>query len=148
MAVAISLVSCIVASSAFGKPPTAKLTVTGPGITRPIDLTEQDAINANAWAGNFLDRRSGMVDAPTISLPKYTVHFYVDGSTRGEMVLVYVVYYVWDTERDRALIQIPDVSDTWYRLNVATISRCCEGRWFYASPGWGDVIRAALSKGK
>jgi hypothetical protein len=67
-------------------------------------------------------------------------HVQLDNETR----MMYVVYYVWGAAAGRALLQVPDVSDKWFELNVSTISRCCRGKWFYASRAWGETIHAAL----
>jgi hypothetical protein len=134
----------LIALPAAAKAPTAKIAVSGPGLDHPVELTQRAAISANVWGGNFIDKEAGAVDAPSAELPRYTVQFYV--RLEDEVRMMYVVYYVWDSAAGRALLQVPDVSDKWYQLNVSTISRCCHGRWFYTSRPWGETIRAALSK--
>lgn len=129
--------------SALAKAPTARITITGPGIAQPVELTHEDAISAHVWGGNFIDKQSGIVAAPGSELPQYTVQFHVRIS-ESDVRMMYVVYYVWDAASGRALIQVPGVSDQSYRLNVSTISRCCQGKWFYASAQWGETIKAAL----
>ena len=106
---------------AAAKAPTAKVALSGPGIDNPIELTQREAISANVWSGNFIDKEAGVVKAPAAKLPRYTVQFYVQ--LNDEVRMMYVVYYVWDSAMGRALLQVPDVSDTWYELNVSTISR-------------------------
>lgn len=144
VSLAISLLSLMLATPALAKGPTVKLTITGPGIAQPIELTHKDAIAPGVWSGNFMDQQGRMTEAPASDLPRYTVQFHVKLPRTEEVRMMYVVYYVWDVESDRALVQIPGVSDTWYRLNVSTISRCCQGRWFHASTPWAEAIRAAL----
>jgi len=140
-AVAVSL-ALLISIPAVAKAPTAKVSVTGPGIGESIELTHRDVISANVWGGNFIDKQAGIVPAPAAELPRYTVQFHV--RLDSEVRMMYVVYYVWDEVAGRALLQVPDVSDKWYELNVSTISRCCHGKWFYASKSWGDAIHAAL----
>jgi hypothetical protein len=132
----------LIASPAAAKAPTAMIALTGPGIGDPIELTNRDAISVNVWGGNFIDKQTGVVTAPAPELPRYTVQFHVQ--LDNEVRLMYAVYYVWDEAAGRALLQVPDVSDRWYELNVSTISRCCHGKWFYASKAWGETIHAAL----
>ena len=133
-----------VALPAAAKAPTAKVAVNGPGLDHPIELTQRAVVSANVWGGNFIDKKTGVVDAPPAELPRYTVQFYVQ--LDDEVRMMYVVYYVWDSAAGRALLQVPDISDRWYQLNVSTISRCCHGKWFYASPAWGESIHAALPR--
>ena len=132
----------LLALPAAAKAPTAKVVLNGLGIDNPIELTQREAVSANVWSGNFIDNEAGVVDAPAAELPRYTVQFYVQ--IEDEVRMMYVVYYVWDSAAGRALLQVPDVSDKWYQLNVSTIGRCCHGKWFYASQPWGETIRAAL----
>ena len=132
----------LLASPAAAKAPTAKIALSGPGMDNPIELTQHDVISANVWSGNFIDKEAGMVEVPATALPRYTVQFYV--RLDDEVRMMYVVYYVWDSAAGRAVLQVPDVSDARYELNVSTISRCCRGKWFYAAQPWGETIRAAL----
>jgi hypothetical protein len=140
-AVALSL-ALLLSIPADAKAPTAMVAVTGPGIGAPIELTHREVISANIWGGNFLDKQTGVVPAPASELPRYTVQFHVQ--LENEVRMMYVVYYVWDEAAGRALLQVPDVSDRWYELNVSTISRCCHGKWFYATRTWGEAIHTAL----
>jgi hypothetical protein len=135
-------IALLISIPAAAKAPTAMIVLTGPGIDEPIELTHRDAISVNVWGGNFLDKQTGVVAAPAAELPRYTVQFHVQ--LKDEVRPMYVVYYVWDETAGRALLQVPDVSDKWYALNVSTISRCCHGKWFYASKAWGETIHAAL----
>jgi len=140
--VALSLLLIGFATPALAKAPTTKVALSGPGLDSPLELTQPDVISANVWGGNFIDKQAGIVDAPAPELPRYTVKFHV--KLEDEVRMMYVMYYVWDDAAGRALLQVPDVSDKWYELDVSTISRCCHGKWFYATKPWGEAIRAAL----
>jgi hypothetical protein len=144
--VAVALLSLLASIPAFAKGPTVKLTITGPGLPEPIELTDEDAVSAGVWSGTFMVRERGMADAPASELPRYTVQFHVKLPRTDEVRMMYVVYYVWDAVTRRALVQIPAVEDQWYPLNVSTIGRCCQGRWFYAADRWGETIKAALTQ--
>ena len=139
----ILLLSLLAGGVALAKAKTAKLTVSGPGISQPIELTHQDAISAGVWSGTFIDRRAGPVEAPSADIPRYMVQFHVNVRV-DELRMVYVVYYAWDAANGRALVQLPAVEDEWSRLNDSTIARCCRGQWYYATDPWGQTIRAAL----
>jgi hypothetical protein len=107
-AVALSL-ALLISIPAMAKAPTAKVSVTGPGIGESIELTHRDVISANVWGGNFIDKQAGIVPAPAAELPRYTVQFHV--RLDSEVRMMYVVYYVWDSAAGRALLQMPDISD-------------------------------------
>jgi hypothetical protein len=138
--IGLFVLSSFAGNVALAKAKTAKLTVTGPGITEPIELTEQSAISASVWGGNFIDKEMGAVEPPGSEIPRYSVQFHI--KVRDGLRMVYVIYYAWDITKNRALVQIPD--DEWRQLNHSAIIRCCPGKWFYATEPWGQTIRAAL----
>lgn len=122
----VAAVIAIIAGPLLAKGSTVKLTISGPGLADPVTLTNQEAVSANVWAGDFVDWNAGPAKTPS-DAPRYTVQFYV-APPRSEVKMMYVVDYVWDTGVRRALVRFPGRGDEWYRLNVSTILR--EGtRW-------------------
>jgi hypothetical protein len=89
-----------------------------------------------------MSKEAAEVAEPSTGLPRYTVKFYVGQQPR----LAYVVYYVWDSRHVRGLVQIPAHEDEWYRLNLGSIGRCCEGHWFEANETWAAAINAVLPR--
>jgi hypothetical protein len=132
----------------FAKGLTVKLTVTGPGLPRPTDVTDPPAILPNVWAGDFVDWHTGPVEEPARELSRYLIKFHV-ALARSETRMMYVVIYVWDPTARRAVVHLPGRGDEWYRLNVRTILRDGQdGQWFYASEGWGRAIRRSLVRSR
>ena len=126
------------------KGPTVKLTVTGPGLDQPLEITEPGAIAANVWHGNFINWQEGPALEPAQSFPRYMIQFHVV-PPRSEVKMMYVVYCVWDEGAGRVLVYLPGRGEDWYRLNVSTILRSGQdGKWHYASDEWSLAIRSAL----
>jgi hypothetical protein len=133
-----------VGSSALAKGKTVMLTISGPGIPRPIELTDADAISASAWGNDFFDATSGPVTAPAPAIPRYVVRFHVQPPRRRNVEMKYAVYFVWDRRSGRTMVYLPEPRDELYRLNSAMIREGQEGNWYLASEKWGRAVRAAL----
>ena len=141
----VLLAALVVATSASGKGVTVALSVTGPGIETPLQLTDESAVDVSVWGGNFANWEAGAVSAPAPELPRFLVHFWVELPRTDTVQLKYVVWYVWDTSQERALIYLPGPRDIWYRTNTRSILReGQDGNWFQASEPWGRAIKEAL----
>ena len=128
----------------LAKGPTVRLAVSGPGLPDVLTITDPKAIEATVYGGEFIDWQKGSVPEPPADLPRYVVQFYVQ-PPRREVRMMYVVEYVWDRAANRAVLHLPGRADHWYWLNVSTILRDGrDGKWFYASSGWGTAIRNVL----
>ncbi len=53
--IALVLLAPFAFSLAHAKAPTAQVTITGPKLDVPLNLSDQAVTNANVWAGNFID---------------------------------------------------------------------------------------------
>jgi hypothetical protein len=136
----------LVVAPAFGKGQTVKLTVSGPGISQPIDVTDRDAISASAWGNDFFDVENGPIAAPDAALPRYVVQFYVQPPQGGAVEMKYAVYLVLDRTAGRAMVYLPEPRDELYRLNSAMVREGQEGKWYFASAKWSRALRVALAK--
>ncbi len=143
---AILLVTMV--SSAHGKGITVELSITGPGMSAPIHTSDAGAIDVNVWGGNFADWEKGVVDEPSLDLGRYLVHFWIQLPRSTTVQLKYVVWYVWDSDTQRALVYLPGPKDQWYRTNTYSILReGVDGHWFYASRPWGLALKKVLQIG-
>ena len=61
----------------FAKGPTIKHTISGPSLASPVVVTNQEAIFATVWGGEFVNWGAGSVAAPSSELARYMVQFYV-----------------------------------------------------------------------
>jgi hypothetical protein len=69
------LVTSAMAAAISAKGATVRLTVAGPGLSSPVEVTSPDAIAANVWAGDFIGHPT---TEPDKAFPRYGVSFYVD----------------------------------------------------------------------
>jgi hypothetical protein len=165
LACATSLVlAFIVGTSLSAKGLTTKITISGPNLPAPIEITDANILEPfQVWsgAGTFhghpgtrteetegfiIDWTSGTVLERPSGLPQYQISFYVtdDRDPTRPAQLAYVVLYAIDSMAARDVVYLPGKGDRWYELNVWNISRRREGNWFRATEGWQKVARPLI----
>jgi len=141
----------IAAVSLFAKGPTKKITIEGPSLARPIEITDPNVTRdfqvfgglgtSNRESNGLIaDWASGAV-APPSGLETYRVSFYLD-----EYPIPYVVLYAFDPSTSQGYVYIPGKADEWYRTNISIIIRHVEGTWFRTRMRWEQVARPLISK--
>jgi len=141
----------------LAKAPIVKITITGPYLTAPLEITDFKNFDVNVWSGPgaqmngkeqtegfIIDWPLGRVSSYPAGLPHYEVSFYTEGG------LVYVVDYMYDRSSKQGLIYLPPKGDKRFDLNCATICRGdgFDGHMFYATAAWNDAIRPLLMRAK
>ncbi len=140
----ILLASMVVASTTFAKGPTVQLSITGPGLSKPVHTSDADAIAVGVWSGDFFQRNDAEIK-PSGDLDRYLVYFWVDIGRTVEMK--YVVHYCWDEDAQSAFVYLPGPRDQFYRTNIYSIHRDGQnGKWYYATEQWGNAIRRILQE--
>jgi hypothetical protein len=137
----------IAGAEAGAKGRTVRVTISGAQLPAPVDVTAGTGL-ANVWAGDFIGRP---VVEPARELPRYEVYFYVewpgsDNKGRSEPRLAYVVVFCFDPVAGVGYLYLPARRERWYALNVRTILRGTEGRWYYASASWTEAIATELKR--
>jgi hypothetical protein len=134
------------AEAAFAKGRTAKIMISGGGLTSAIEVTDPKILDiSNVWAGYFLDRSRGTANEPRRGLQRYEVSFYIQ-IANNEVRQRYVVYYCPNPTAKPGYIYLPGKGETWYSLNVGAILRGeQDGKWNYASPAWEDLIKRVIA---
>ena len=126
------LILCIPAPL-LAKGKTVKITIKGADLKAPIEISDAKILaNFQVWTGpgtSGADRQSLIIDwsqgpvrKPPESLRRYQVSFHTDPNEQ----IVYVVYYAG--------------------LNVRSIWRGVEGKWFPAWSAWERVARPLIEK--
>jgi hypothetical protein len=96
---------------------------------------------------DFADWRAGPVDAPRAART-FEVRFYCAANARSEAAAparpCYGVRYAIDEDGAAGYIQIPPADDATFAMNLQSLVRGVEGRWFRASQRWESVVRAPL----
>ena len=68
----------IVNADADGKGYASKIVIEGVGLTRPIEITDQETLRKfSPWYGEFIDWRKGPMAAPAEQSQSYDVLFYL-----------------------------------------------------------------------
>ena len=127
------------------KGPTVKLTVTGPTLSQPLDITDSRVLmSSHVFGGTFLAGRS---IAPDASLPRYKVSFHVELPKwmNAGVQVKYAVLYAKDSKTGRGFIYLPGRGEDGYRLNVGTIIRDGQdGMWHSAASEWAAALNTYL----
>jgi hypothetical protein len=129
-------------SRVFAKGSPDKITITGPGLVVPIEITNPEILSKfNPWDGQFLDKdRRIVTETPQVGT-RYEVLFYFK-DTSGEYQLFYALYYSPALSGARGDIYLPQEEEKWYVMNNETIAR--KSGWLYASPEWDSFMSHLL----
>jgi hypothetical protein len=163
------LILSIVPSTLSAKGDIVKLTITGAGLPTPIEIYPNIG-EFNVWVGPgtstngvertdgfnafIVDWSKGIVRQLPTGLQHHEVSFYTgcrkgEGPCRtAEPILAYVVTYAYNPSMDQGFVYLPRNGDQFYRLNVATIVRGLEGRWFHATSDWEKFARPRIARAR
>ena len=138
----------------FAKGETIRITITGGGLTTPIEITGANVVQRfRVWSGPGTSSNEAIwlnVDSspgaarPPQGLPEYEVSFVTTSEHPG----AYRVRYVFDPGANRGYVYIPGKKDPEYRDNVGLILRFVEGGWFHASKQWESLVAPLLANAR
>jgi hypothetical protein len=151
-----SLLTIAIPVSLSAKGKTVRITIKGTDLKSPIAITDPTILaNFNVWTGPgtssnegkglIVDWSEGAISSPPKGLPLYEVSFYADFGDHEEKQ-VYVVSYEYDPSSQHGYVYLPGKGEKWWRLNVGSIFRGVEGRWFNAWSSWEDVATPLIQK--
>lgn len=148
-----ALLLALLPAQLFAKAATTRVSIEGSGFT--INITDRNTLaQFNVWSGpgtfvngnSSRERQSFIVDwsqgalaeAPP-GLPRFRVSFYGTLPRHNSESLLYVVTYAFDARSGRGYVYVPGAADPDYKLDVRSILRGVEGRWFHAWRAWDEV---------
>lgn len=151
LGIIIALSAAVAATPAEAKSAPDKITIAGPGLTVPIDLTDKAALAGfSPWSRGFIAWDRGLASEPADGGPSYTATFYFDPNGDGQLSPIYVLTYHPEAEGQPGEIYIPGPVDDGYRLNIGTIITGSSdhwnpnGQWQYATDPWDVAVRGAI----
>jgi hypothetical protein len=158
VAVGFVFLLLVIPARVFAKGDISKITIQGPDLNTPIAITDPKTLpHFTVWNGPgisgpglnkahrfIIDWAQPIAERPQ-ELERYQVSFYAEWPTER---LIYVVFYEYNPATERGYIYLPGRTDEWYRLNVSTIFRGVEGRWFRASSEWDSFARPLILDAK
>ena len=107
--------------------------------------SRRKTISGNA-PGFIIDWSQGPVSQPPQALRRYQVSFYSDELQNERPI--YMVYICVGPGSDEGYVYLPGKSDEWWRLNVSSIVRGVEGKWFHAWSLWEGIARPLIKKAR
>lgn len=136
------LMLLVLVPPALAKGSPDKITITGPGLATPIEITDPEILHEfNPWDGNFLDKDRRIVEeTPKVNV-LYEVLFY-SKDTSGELNLFYTFKYSPAPSSSRGEIYLPQEKDEGYVMNNETIAR--RSGWLYTSAEWDSFMEQLL----
>lgn len=145
----------------LAKGKTIRIVVEGNELSKPLDITDPKILAINVWTGPgtssnqpgfnpnapsfIVDWSQGPVTEMPKGLQKYRISFYVNSQNER---LAYVVFYVYDPSTKHGYVYLPGGSDEYYKLNVGTIFRGVEGKWFHAWSEWEKIAGPLINEAK
>jgi hypothetical protein len=163
LAIALSISVLLVGPSlSFAKGKIVRIVIEGTSLPKPIEIVDPKVLaNFNVWAGPgtnstspgfnanapsfIVDWSQGPVAEVPQGLQKYRVSFYVNAQDER---VAYVVVYGYDPATRNGYVYLPGRSDQYYELNVGTIFRGIEGKWFHAWSAWENVAEPIITKAR
>jgi hypothetical protein len=141
----VFLATAAIESSMFavGIKETARLTISGPGLSQPLEVTDENTLAfSNVFAGTFIGEPA--VNPPDAELPRYRIVFDIQ-TAEGVRAAAYTVLYCKDRWTGDAFVYVPGYGDDGYRRNIGTILReGQDGRWHRAATPWSQAINRHL----
>jgi hypothetical protein len=141
--------------------PTTRITISGPNLTKPIQIGENFAAGFSVWSGPgsgvgasrtvgfIIDWPSGRQTDRPAGLPRYEVSFYVNHLNKpaGVSELGYVVFYEHDAKVGRDFVYLPGKADPQGELNMKSVNRAgLEGNWFLPTEDWQDLVNPLIDE--
>ena len=129
--------------TALAKGPADKITISGPGLSEPIEITDAQILEQfSPWSETFFDKGRGTLADPPEVESTYQVRFYLKDEG-GELRSSYSFDYA---PGNPGYIHLPGKGDPLYETNKGLILRGEDGGWLYASTAWYDMMQHMLEK--
>ena len=158
LGIAVIMLFSAAQSRLLAKGATTKVVIEGPGLPKAIEITDRKILaNFNVWAGLgrfstqprfnanapsfIIDWSQGPIPEVPNVLQKYQVSLYSKELSERP---IYVVYYAVARGSEPGYVYLPGKSEEWWRLNVTSIVRGVEGKWFHAWSTWENIVRPLI----
>ena len=141
LVVVAALAACLLqASTALAKGKVEMIAVSGPGLDKPVEITDRFALEPFfPWGRAFIDWGRGIIPDPARGLQTYEVQFYLVGGGESPD---YVLEYRPEPHGGPGYVQIP-ASDLTTGLGDSDYWDPT-GKWHHATRAWGLLMQKAL----
>ncbi len=89
----------------------------------------------------IIDWSQGPTVEPPKALPRYEISFHAN---RPNERLVYAVSYAFDDVTGEGYVYLPGKREENYELNMHTIIRRVEGKWFHSWAKWDSIAQQLI----
>jgi hypothetical protein len=155
------LILSVLSTSANAKVQVTRITVESEILSAPIEISDAQALahfspwgGFGAWGdggqqtrGFIVDWGSGIVAPPADTRSMFKVSFYArHGADEPEKLAYAVTYTYLPYDREREAVYLPGKDDPRYALNVSSIFRGVEGKWFRPTSEWQSLVRPLIGR--
>ena len=132
----------------FAKAPTARITIAGGKLTRPVVITDNKVLDLSAgWGSAFLAlSRPPLEEVPKVSTT-YEVTLYSE-IAENDLRKTCVFFYTPGFSAGQGLIYLPGKGTLWALNAGAIVREGRDGKWSYASPVWEPLIAPFITEGE
>lgn len=143
----LSLAVLAVTNPVMAKGPVDKITIEGPGLAVPFEITDSEILSRfDPWGGQFIGTGGPLAGPPPYAKEPYLVKFYLKNQ-QGDLALRYMFYYYFNSTGTTGYIYLPGLGEPYYQINTGTIIRgTSDGQWHKAIPGWDDIMADVVAK--
>lgn len=155
-AVLLASLLLIVPGQLSAKADTSKIIIESSDLGTPVEITDSKLLkDFFVWGELIVNPAKGAVSKRPPGLRRYQVSFYAkvpvqqyvgDHRRPRQERRLYVVFYEYDPATAQGYVYLPARGEQWYTLNVSTILRRVEGKWFHASKAWDKVAGPLVAR--
>ena len=142
----------LISGQLFAKAPTSKITLEDADLKAIAEVTDSKLLkDFPIWGELNIDPGKGEVTERPTGLRRYQVSFYAKVPPYAKPPTerrMYVVFYEYDPATAQGYVYLPARGEQWYPLNVSTMIRGVEGKWFRASKAWDKIAGPLLTSAK
>jgi hypothetical protein len=145
----LSLTVLVMVTPVLAKGPVDKITIEGPGLASPIEITDSEILSRfDPWGGQFIGTGGPLAGPPPNVKEPYLVKFYLEDQ-QGNLTLRYMFYYYFNPAETTGYIYLPGPGEPYYQINTGTIIRGkSDGQWHKAIPGWDNVMTDVVAQSR
>jgi hypothetical protein len=156
----ILLFLCLLPGPLAAKGQLTRITIQRDALSASVEIRDDEMLRRfSPWAGPgvwvegveqtqgfIIDWSSGVMAGAQKAREVFEVRFYVKYYPDRPEELAYLVFYAYDPEGSQDAVYLPGKDDAQYAINVRSIVRGIEGKWFRPTSEWQALARALIAQ--
>jgi hypothetical protein len=156
----ILLLLCLLPEPLAAKGQLTRITIQRDAQSAPLEIRDDEILRRfSPWAGPgvwvegveqtqgfIIDWSSGAMTRAPKARQAFDVRFYVKYYPDQPEELAYQVSYAYDPKESQDAVYLPGKGDAQYPVNVRSIVRGIEGKWFRPTSEWQALARVLIAQ--